>query len=85
MVRNLADAAGRHPSDQRSTKTGTRNGKPTLTFTRDQDAITAAAQTDGVYALATSLPKKRPCPLITRRTGLAASEAVCRVSHRCYT
>jgi uncharacterized protein DUF4277/DDE family transposase len=36
--------------------TATRGGKPTLTFSRDHDAITAAAATDGIYALATNLP-----------------------------
>jgi hypothetical protein len=40
-------------------KTATRNGKPTLTWTRDHDAINTAAQTDGIYALATNLPGKR--------------------------
>jgi transposase len=33
-----------------------RAGKPTLTFKRDQQAITQAARTDGIYALATNLP-----------------------------
>jgi hypothetical protein len=42
-----------------STTTSTRNAKPTLTFKRDHDAIAAAAQTDGIYALATNLPQKR--------------------------
>ncbi len=42
-----------------TTRTGTRNGKPTLTWTRDQDAIDTAARTDGIYALATNLPHKR--------------------------
>ena len=42
-----------------STTTATRNGKPTLTFTRNQDAIDAAARTDGIYALATNLPATR--------------------------
>ena len=42
-----------------TTTTATRNGKPTLTWTRDHDAIAAAAQTDGIYALATNLPGKR--------------------------
>ena len=37
-------------------KTATRNGRPTLTFARDQDAIDQAARTDGVYALATNIP-----------------------------
>jgi hypothetical protein len=39
--------------------TGTRNGKPTLTWARDPDAIAAAARTDGIYALATNLPGTR--------------------------
>ena len=33
-----------------------RKGKPTLTFKRNQQAIADAAQTDGIYALATNLP-----------------------------
>lgn len=36
--------------------TGTRAGKPTLTWHRNHDAITTAARLDGVYALATNLP-----------------------------
>jgi Domain of unknown function (DUF4277)/Transposase DDE domain len=36
--------------------TATRAGRPTLSFHRDHDAITAAARTDGIYALATNLP-----------------------------
>jgi hypothetical protein len=39
--------------------TATRNGKPTLTFTRNHEAIAAAARTDGIYALATNLPDTR--------------------------
>ena len=42
-----------------TTTTATRNAKPTLTWARDHDAIAAAAQTDGIYALATNLPAKR--------------------------
>ena len=42
-----------------TTTTGTRNAKPTLTWARDHDAIAAAGQTDGIYALATNLPAKR--------------------------
>ena len=37
-------------------RTATRNGKPTLTFTRDKDAIATAAATDGIYPLATNQP-----------------------------
>ena len=40
-------------------RTSTRNGKPTLTWARNHDAIAAAAQTDGIYALATNLPGAR--------------------------
>jgi hypothetical protein len=40
-------------------KTATRNGRPTITWKRNQQAISAAAQTDGIYALATNLPDKR--------------------------
>jgi transposase len=36
--------------------TGTRSGKPTLTWHRNHDAITTTAHLDGVYALATNLP-----------------------------
>lgn len=36
-------------------RTGTRGGKPTLTWRRNHDAITAAARHDGLYALATNL------------------------------
>ena len=42
-----------------TTRTSTRNGKPTLTWARNHDAIAAAAQTDGIYALATNLPGTR--------------------------
>jgi hypothetical protein len=35
---------------------GSRAGKPTLTFERDQAAIAHAAATDGIYALATNKP-----------------------------
>ena len=40
-------------------KTGTRNGRPTITWARNHDAIAAVAQTDGIYALATNLPSQR--------------------------
>jgi hypothetical protein len=36
--------------------TGTRAGKPTITWARDTDAISRAARLDGLYALATNLP-----------------------------
>ena len=37
-------------------RTGTRAGKPVITWARDQDAIAAASRLDGLYALATNLP-----------------------------
>ncbi|MGH2848700.1 MAG: IS1634 family transposase, partial [Thermoleophilaceae bacterium] len=40
-------------------KTQTRKGRPTISFKRDEDAIAAAASTDGVYALATNLQDRR--------------------------
>lgn len=36
-------------------KTGTRKGRPTISWRHDDEAIAAAAATDGVYALATNL------------------------------
>ena len=36
--------------------TGTRAGKPFITWARDDDAIAAASRLDGLYALATNLP-----------------------------
>lgn len=37
-------------------RTAIRNARPTLTYARDEQAIRAAAATDGIYALATNLP-----------------------------
>jgi hypothetical protein len=37
-------------------RTGTKAGKPWITWHRNQDAITAASKLDGLYALATNLP-----------------------------
>jgi transposase len=46
--------------------TGTRAGKPTLRVAREQAAITAAARTDGVYALATNLPGRLSATQVLR-------------------
>ena len=48
--------------------TGTRKGKPTITWQRDQEAIAAAARIDGIYALATNLPAKRLTAVQVLRT-----------------
>ena len=53
------DHRQQHRGADHAPRTATRNGKPTLTWTRDHDAIAAAAQTDGIYALATNLPGTR--------------------------
>jgi Domain of unknown function (DUF4277)/Transposase DDE domain len=55
----IARIIGKNIEGLVSTTTGTRNGKPTLTWARDDAAIAAAARTDGIYALATNLPGKR--------------------------
>jgi hypothetical protein len=39
--------------------TATRNGRPTISWQRNHDAIAATAHSDGIYALATNLPGKR--------------------------
>ena len=43
--------------------TGTRAGKPWITWQRDQDAIADASRLDGLYALATNLPDPCGTPL----------------------
>lgn len=40
-------------------KTGTRNGRPTISWHRDAEAIAEAERTDGLYALATNLADRR--------------------------
>jgi uncharacterized protein DUF4277/DDE family transposase len=59
VEQRIARIIGKNTEGLITTATGTRNGKPTLTWQRNQDAIAAAAQTDGIYALATNLPGKR--------------------------
>ncbi len=41
-----------------SVETGEQDGKPTVTFSRDEEAIAKAAELDGLYALATNLPAR---------------------------
>ncbi|MDP9136070.1 MAG: IS1634 family transposase [Actinomycetota bacterium] len=52
----VATIVGPHLGSLMCVRTGTRHGKPTLTFARDQAAIDAAAATDGIYPLATNHP-----------------------------
>jgi transposase len=54
--KRVAQIVGRKLEALLVVKTATRNGRPTLSFHRDPEAIERAAATDGVYALATNLP-----------------------------
>jgi len=47
-------------------QTGMREGKPTLRWRRNPTAITAAARTDGIYALATNLPGRLSATRVLR-------------------
>jgi len=59
----VATILGNNTKDLLRVTTGTRAGKPTITFTRDTDAITRASRLDGLYALATNLPDPLDRPL----------------------
>jgi transposase len=52
----VATILGPHLKALLSVRTGTRAGKPTLTYTREHAAIEQAAATDGIYPLATNHP-----------------------------
>jgi hypothetical protein len=60
-------------------ETGTRNGKPTLRFRRNEEAIAEAAATDGVYALATNLPGRLSAEKLLR---LYKAQSVVERRHR---
>jgi Domain of unknown function (DUF4277)/Transposase DDE domain len=47
-------------------KSGERNGRPTLSWRRHEDAIERAAQTDGITALATNLPGRLSAERVLR-------------------
>lgn len=59
----VAKIIGPHIAGLLVVRTGTRGGKPTLTWRRDHHAIAAAGRLDGLYALATNLPDPHPGPL----------------------
>jgi hypothetical protein len=63
------------------TKTGTRAGKPTLAFHRDQDSIDRAALTDGIYALATNQPGRLSAAAVLR---LYKQQQIVERRHRDY-
>ncbi len=60
-------------------RTGTRRGKPTLSFQRDEQAIAQAARTDGLYALATNLPGRLSAGRLLR---LYKEQALVELRHR---
>ncbi len=64
-----------------ATKTATKGGKPTLSFHRDQQAIEAAARTDGIYALATNLPGRLSAERVLR---LYKGQQIVERRHRDY-
>lgn len=59
--------------------TGTRNGRPTLSFSRDEDAIDKAAATEGIYALATNIPGRLSA---TRVLKIYKDQALVELRHR---
>jgi hypothetical protein len=61
--------------------TATRAGRPTLSFHRAHEAITAAARTDGVYALATNLPGRLSAERVLR---LYKGQQIVERRHRDY-
>lgn len=56
VEKRIAQIIGPNLTGLLHVRAGTRAAKPTLTWTRDQHAIDTAAQTDGIYALATNHP-----------------------------
>ena len=58
---------------------GVEDGRPTLTWQRDQAAIDAAAQHDGIYALATNLPGRLTASTVL---GLYKQQHTVELAHR---
>jgi hypothetical protein len=56
VERRIGQIVGANITGLINAKVSTRNGKLTLTWQRNQDAIDTAASFDGIYALATNLP-----------------------------
>jgi hypothetical protein len=59
----LAKILGKNTAGLLHATAGTAASKPTLTWHRDQQAITTTARLDGLYALATNLPDPNDRPL----------------------
>ncbi|HTU85513.1 MAG TPA: IS1634 family transposase [Solirubrobacteraceae bacterium] len=67
VEKRVAQIIGPNIENLLNVRTGTRNGKPTLTWTRDQHAIAAAAATDGIYPLATNQPGRLTATTVLRQ------------------
>lgn len=65
--------------DLLNVRTGTRNGKPILAFSRDEAAIANAARADGLYALATNLPGRLSATKVLR---VYKDQPLVEISHR---
>lgn len=59
--------------------TGTEDGRPTLSFSRDEKAIKEAGATDGIYALATNLPGRLSATKVLR---IYKEQALVELRHR---
>ena len=70
-----------HVADLITVTTATRAGKPTLSYHRNPDAITHAAASDGVYALATNLPGRLSADRVLR---LYKAQQIVERRHRDY-
>jgi transposase len=62
-----------------TTSIGVHDGRPTLTWYRDQTAIDTAAQHDGIYALATNLPGRLTASSVL---GLYKNQHLVELAHR---
>jgi hypothetical protein len=67
VQRRVATIIGANIEQLLIVRTATRNGKPTLTWKRDQDRIDAAAATDGIYPLATNQPGRLTALTVLRQ------------------
>jgi hypothetical protein len=59
----VAKLTGAHIADLITVTTGTHGGKPSINWHRNHQTITAAAELDGLYAIATNLPDPPKAPL----------------------
>jgi len=65
--KRVATIIGPNIENLLTVRTGTRGGKPTLTWQRDHDQIALTAATDGIYPLATNQPGKLTALTVLRQ------------------